>query len=98
MALRITRSPRSLVDLREIWDFIAEIDESAADRVLERIDAVVALLADNPFAGRSRPELHHEVRSFPAGRFMIFYRVLPDALAILRVFHGSRDISASTFN
>jgi toxin ParE1/3/4 len=42
--------------------------------------------------GRERNELVPGLRSFPIGRYMIFYEPLPDGVVIVRVLHGARDI------
>jgi toxin ParE1/3/4 len=42
--------------------------------------------------GRTREELAPELRSFPFGRYVIFYEVIPDGMAIVRVLHGARDL------
>lgn len=44
--------------------------------------------------GRSRPELGPEIRSFPVGRYVIFYLPLPKGIEVVRVLHGSRDVGA----
>jgi len=50
------------------------------------------LLADNPGLGRARDELRPGLRSFSAGRFLIFYRPLDNGIQVVRVVHGARDI------
>jgi toxin ParE1/3/4 len=42
--------------------------------------------------GRSREEVAPGLRSFPFGRYVIFYEVMPDGIAIVRVLHGARDL------
>jgi len=32
------------------------------------------------------------MQSFPYGRYVIFYRALTDAIQIVRILHGARDI------
>ncbi|QMV02302.1 type II toxin-antitoxin system RelE/ParE family toxin [Devosia sp. D6-9] len=44
--------------------------------------------------GRSRSELAPELRSFPYRSYMIFFRYLPDAVEIVAVLHGHRDVIA----
>ena len=92
MANRIIRTPRAKLDLIEIWEFIAEDSESAADRLLDRLDQVLAMLRDNPLAGRARPELAPEIRSHPVGNYVLFYRPIPDCIELVRVLSGYRDI------
>ena len=51
-------------------------------------------LASHPNLGRSRDELAEGLRSFPVGRYVIFYRAIPEGVEIVRVLHGSRDLNA----
>jgi toxin ParE1/3/4 len=44
--------------------------------------------------GRARDELRQGLRSFPVGRFSIFYRQLDQGIVVVRVAHGARDIGA----
>lgn len=34
------------------------------------------------------------MRSFPVGRYIVFYMPLDDGVVVIRVLHGSRDIDA----
>ena len=45
-----------------------------------------------PEAGRLRPELRAGLRSFPVGRYLIFYTVNSSDIEIARVIHSARDI------
>jgi toxin ParE1/3/4 len=42
--------------------------------------------------GRARPELAPDLRSFPFGRYVIFYMPLSDGIDVVRVLHSARDI------
>ena len=44
--------------------------------------------------GRRREELAPGLRSFPVGRYLIFYVPLTNGVDIVRVLHGSRDLVA----
>ena len=44
--------------------------------------------------GRARPELAADLRSFPVGNYIIFYRPIEDGVEIVRVLSGARDIDA----
>ena len=67
---------------------------TAANRLIERIGGVFEMLVQNPLAGRERPELRSDLRSFPVGNYIIFYRTLPDGVEIVRVMNGRQDIDA----
>src|SRR5215470_2868674 len=46
MAREILRRPQARLDLIEIWNFIADDNERAADRILDRIDKTLNMLRD----------------------------------------------------
>lgn len=53
------------------------------------------MLADNPGAGRDRNDIVAGIRSFPVGRYLLFYRMLADGVELVRVLHGARDIDGN---
>lgn len=89
---RIVKRPRALADLAEIWAYIADDSTKNADAFAGLIDEKFHALARQPGMGRARPELGKSLRSFPVGRYVIFYLPLPKGVEIVRVLHGARDI------
>jgi plasmid stabilization system protein ParE len=49
--------PDAFADLAEIWEYIAEHNIDAADRVLADIHTVLRTLASSPHIGHRRPDL-----------------------------------------
>ncbi|MFM9100245.1 MAG: type II toxin-antitoxin system RelE/ParE family toxin [Cyanobium sp.] len=90
----IVLQPRARADLSDIWEFIAEDSDDQADAVIDLIDQKFQLLAQRAGLGRRREELAEGLRSFPVGRYVIFYLPIPDGVQIVRVLHGARDIEA----
>ncbi len=90
----IFKRPRAEADLVDIWNFIAEDSEAQADVFIDELDEKLRSLAENPHIGRVRNELAENLRSFPVGRFVIFYLPLVDGIEVVRVLHGARDIGA----
>jgi toxin ParE1/3/4 len=88
----VIRSPQARLDLSEIADFIARDSVDAALRFLDEVDNVLKKLADFPGLGRSRDELGPGLRSFPAGNYVLFYRATAEAIDLVRVLHGARDL------
>ncbi len=86
--------PGAFVDLADIWAFIANDSVKHADRFAALIDREFRALARQPQMGRSRPELAIDLRSFPVGRYVIFYVPTPRGVEIARVLHGARDIES----
>lgn len=96
MPLSVKRTPRARADLLDIWDYIAADSEPAADRVIERIARSFEMLAHQPFAGRDRPELPFpNLRSLPVGNYVVFYVPSDEAITVIRVLEGHRDIVAA---
>ena len=92
MNYRLTR--RARLDTLDIWSYIAQENESAADRLIDRLTRQFQLLGENPYAGRARDELRPGYRSFAAGQYVIFYKVSGSTVMLLRVLHGRRDIES----
>lgn len=93
---RVKKAVQAEKDIEELWLYIAADNMLAADRVLDDIEAQCHLIATQPGMGRPRPELAlaPDMRSFPVGRYIIFYQTLPDGIEIIRVLHSARDLDA----
>jgi toxin ParE1/3/4 len=50
-------TPRARQDVNDIWDYIADDNIEAADRVLDALEAAMIKLARNPGMGHWREEL-----------------------------------------
>ena len=81
----------------DIWRYIAADNEAAADRMLDRLTDVMNMLARQPEAGRRRSELLGGLRSFPAGTYVIFYRIGDATIDVIRVLSGYRDLTEDVF-
>ena len=79
-------------DLDEIWLFIAEDNIEAADRFHDLLLSKFLTLAEQPLMGRTLGQLRPNMRGFPVGSYVIFYRDTPEYIEIIRVLHGARDI------
>jgi len=88
----IIQAPRAVSDLAEIWDYIADDSEGRADAFIDVVDRKIRALARRSQIGRTREELAEGLRSFPVGRYIIFYRTMPKGIEIVRVLHGARDL------
>jgi toxin ParE1/3/4 len=88
----IRRLPQAVRDVDDIWHHIAQDNPAAATRMVERLAHGVARLADFPLSGPARPEIGEGARSMPIGAYLVLYRIAPDAVEIVRVIHGARDL------
>ena len=92
MKLVLTKQSKS--DLDDIWDYIAQDNPDIADTFIDQIYEKCLLLADTPTIGRERPELMEGIRSFPNGKYLIFYHTKEETILIDRVLSGYRDLPA----
>ncbi len=88
----IYKRPLAQEDLIEIWEYIADDSIDRADAFIDIIDVKLRTLAAQPMMGRARDELMAGLRSFPVGRYMLFYELVTDGIALVRVLHSARDI------
>lgn len=89
---KVNRTFQSAQDLNDIWDFIAESDETRADKFIDLLLEKCELLAKFPEMGRARHEFVVDLRSFPVKNHIVFYLPVENGIEILRVLHASRDI------
>jgi toxin ParE1/3/4 len=72
--------------------YVAADNGKAAEELLDRFGKVFEMLVQNPQAGRRRPDLGQNVRSFAVDNYVIFYIPQSAGIDIIRVMHGRRDI------
>ena len=89
--MRLLLSRRAKEDLLEIWEFIADHDEVAADRYIDHLRDRASELLDFPELGRVRDEIQPGVRSLLARNHLLFYKREGQEVQILRILHGSMD-------
>lgn len=90
---------RALNDLDEIWNYIAEDNIDAANRVESAIIAACNSLARHPLLGSRRTEItpllvrFWTVTRFP--NYIVVYHPDTKPLQVVAVLHGKRDIKAA---
>lgn len=90
----IFQSPEAQNDLIEIWLYIRQDNETAADRFIDAINDKLKLLSESPQMGKVCEELAPSLRSFPVGKYLVFYRPVVGGIELVRVVHGARDIQS----
>lgn len=91
---RVPRRQLAAADILDIWGQIAEGSLEQADRWVDKLDEKFQLTATQPLMGRARDELAVDIRSFPFGRYVIFYAPIEDGIDVVRVLHSARDVDA----
>ena len=90
MTLKFTKQSKQ--DLDDIWEYIACDNPGAADDFIDSLYTKCCLLAERPEIGKERPEIRHDVRSFPVGNYLIFYHLQDRLVIIDRFLSGYRDL------
>ncbi len=89
-------TPLAKADIFDIWAYIAENSETAADRVEEAIYQACGFLAQGPLRGHTRPDLTpRSLRFWTLSRYPNYTVVYPGTapLQIIALLHGKRNIS-----
>jgi toxin ParE1/3/4 len=84
-------TPAAVADLQDIWDYIATDSSTAADAFIQDLYESCDLLAKAPLIGRVRDDLEPGLRCFPHRTYLVFYKLTPTQVVIIRVLHGSRN-------
>ena len=85
-------------ELWGIWQFIAQDNPDAANRVIEAAFQTFKNLAANPRMGRPRRFRNARLRDIRSrsvsgfDNYLIFYRCIPRGVQVLHLYHGARDI------
>jgi antitoxin ParD1/3/4 len=89
-------TPLERADIFDIWAYIAENSEIAAERVELAIYDACAILAEGPLRGHTRPDLTpRPLRFWTLSRYpnyTVVYRPDTAPLQIVAVLHGKRNI------
>jgi len=84
-------------DIDEIWLRIARDNETAADRLIDKLNDVMRRLVTFPGMGHVADHLRPGARAFVHGNYLIVYRPMDYGIAVLRVAHGARNIELVEF-
>ena len=84
--------PDAFADLDEIWEYIAQDNVDAADRVLAEFDSTLTLLAGSPHIEHRRPDLTTRPLRFHVVReeYLVAYAPDEKPLWVVAVLHGRR--------
>jgi antitoxin ParD1/3/4/toxin ParE1/3/4 len=84
---------RAQVDVQRIWNYIAEDDLDAADKVRDALRGAMRKLADMPGMGHERREVkNRRYRFWSVYSYLIAYFPDTKPLQIVRVVHGAQNL------
>lgn len=91
---QIKLTPLAQEDIIDIWHYIAVENKSVinADRFIDKMDAQLVFLSDNPRIGVLKPQYMQGLYQFVFGNYLIFYFPIEEGIEVVRVLHGARDL------
>jgi toxin ParE1/3/4 len=93
--MKIKHSSLLEADLTNIADTIRLDKPLRAITFIRELRAKIAFVEKNPHLYRLRPEIAPDARIAIHRKYLIMFRITPEnALELLRVSHGARDLSA----
>ena len=96
---RVIRTPQAVNDIADLLAVLSRSSKAASARTHAALDRTTKLLAHSPRLGRARPDQRPDLFSYAVGgRYVIYYRIIPNGIEIARVLHGARDVDASMFD
>lgn len=82
-------------DLEAIWVYTVEQwGAKQAERYLQGLFDCFEELAANPRLGRQRDDVKAGYRSFPQGRHVVFYVIVPAGIEVIGIVHQGADVDA----
>jgi toxin ParE1/3/4 len=87
-------SRRAGLDVVEIVDFLSDRELASGERFLQQFTEKCRSLTNFPLIGKSYPELQDGLRGVVLNRYIIFYTVTDEAVIIVRVLRGDRDLKS----
>jgi plasmid stabilization system protein ParE len=93
---RYVLTQQAKADIFDIWSYIADDSEEAADRVEQAIYDACAFVAKSPMRGHARPTLTKRALRFwtltKYPTYSVVFRPETKPLEIIAVLHGKRNI------
>lgn len=93
---KIVWTDQSVIDLKDIFDYISKDSRRYAENQIKRIKTKTTILTTQPESGRIVPELGIlQIRELIEGNYRIVYRLLnPELVEILTIHHSARDFES----
>lgn len=91
---RLVYTEQALVDLGDIFDYVAQVAPGAAERLGGELMSVCDLVASNPMIGERQDSISAGLRRLSHAGYAIYFRNHDDAVRVVRILHHSRDVGS----
>lgn len=83
-------SSRADTDMLAVWEYIAQDNLTAADRMIDRFTAAFERIAQFPESGARYEHPKGELRRVVVSPYLVFYQISGGEVNIVRVLHSAR--------
>lgn len=99
---KIKYTPAAVDDMDEIFSYISQDNVDAAGNMLNKLNNSISDLADFPNKGSVLSDDEYSLiqrgyRFIVVNPYLVFYRIMNDAVVIHRILHGRRDYLRELF-
>ncbi|NJM47237.1 MAG: type II toxin-antitoxin system RelE/ParE family toxin [Alkalinema sp. RU_4_3] len=98
MTTKIILSPEAQLDLMDFCDYLDESDPEVSMRFFDAARSTFVEIARMPLIGQQyevgETQSLRKWRIKGFRRYLIFYRVKPETIEIVRLLHGSQDVDS----
>lgn len=92
----IVLAPDAEQDLDAIWYYYAaNTSLDLADRLVANIESCIERLRAYPLSGAPRSRFAAGLRAVKASPYLVFYRINPKQIEVVRILHERRDYEAA---
>ncbi len=99
---KVKYAPAAVDDMEEIFSYISQDNNLAAENMLDKLDSQIAQLSEFPHMGSVLAEdeytlIQRGYRFIVVHPYLVFYKILGDTIIIHRILHGRRDYLRELF-
>ncbi|MBA4697738.1 MAG: type II toxin-antitoxin system RelE/ParE family toxin [Legionella sp.] len=86
--------PKAIDDLESIYVYsLGEFGRNRTEDYIRMLELSFQHLADDPLIARLCEDIRPDLRAFNVGSHIIFFKIIADNIAIIRVLHQSMDFN-----
>lgn len=90
--MKFILAPSAIADLEKISDYFLEKNVEAGELLFHKFNKKFQSLTRFPKLGKSYPNLHPDIRGLLEQNYIIFYRVSPESIEIVRIVDARRNL------
>ncbi len=95
--MRLIVTDTAEIDLAEMYQYIKTDNPTAADEFIKDMTDTLFNLAQLGVTGSARDWISDGLRAFPYRNRCFYFRIVNDAMIVVRVLDGRQDVNAQEF-